>query len=459
MKKLNLKKVGFIVIPLLLLIPGIMIVKSVSSSSSRIVLKDQQKIDKIILHDAKGDHACDCWPPQISSWEIKNVTDTSASFRWLCSSQSSYQVNYGTTSGKGTRYPATRPTVLYKDYTVTVTGLKPSTNYYAGPVSKDPNYSGAGGEKTFVGRQKTANSFPFTTLAASTTYSIGGNIIDNTGAGISGVTVTLSGDSSATVTTTSNGSYAFAKLKQGKNYKITPTKTNYSFTPPNTNYSSLAANKTADNYVGQIITAVMINYSEQPLIYNVTASKITTRDATVTWKTNIPSTSEVEYGTTKNYGLKSGENTELARDHYIQLFDLTPGTTYYFRTISKTGLSKTSSFSSDFSITTLLIEKRIADKIHYFTEPNPCADRVEFHYYLYQQINNLTIDILTLSGKKVAVLESPSSALVMGWNRLAWDVRDRSGTPLVNGLYVYVMRFTKGSTEDVLERSQFMVRR
>ena len=84
---------------------------------------------------------------------------------------------------------------------------------------------------------------------------------------------------------------------------------------------------------------------------------------------------------------------------------------------------------------------------------------MEFHYYLYQPVSNLTIDVLTLSGKKVAVLESPSSALNTGWNRISWDVKDRSSIPLVNGLYVYTMKIKKGSDEEVMERSQFMVRR
>jgi hypothetical protein len=466
MKKLNLKKLSFILIPVLLVIPCIMIVKSVSSSSSRVVLKDQLKIDKIILHDAKGDHACHCFSPIISGWQIKNITDVSASFRWVCSKASTYQVDYGTSSSKGTKYPATRPSATYTDYTVTVTGLKPNTKYYAGPRSHDPSYSGdgggTGGDKLWLGstdrNSGTANAF--TTLASVvTTYSIQGSILDNNGAGISGVTVKLSGDSAATVTTPSAGTYSFANLKSGKNYTITPTKTSFTYSPANKAFSALAADQT-QNFV-QVTTGVMRDYSDQPLIYNITTSKITTRDAAITWKTNVPATSQVEYGTTRNFGLLTGENTELTTDHYIQLFDLTPGATYYFRAISKTGLGKASSSSSEVtSLTTRSIENRIANKASCFTEPNPCSDRVEFHYDLYQQVNDLTIDILTLSGKKVAVLQAPLSALVMGeGNRIAWNVKDGSGAPLINGLYVYVMKFKKGGTEEVLERSQFMVRR
>ena len=55
-----------------------------------------------------------------------------ASFRWVCDQPSTYQVNYGLTSAKGTLYPPTRPSVYYTDHTVIVTGLLPNTTYHAG---------------------------------------------------------------------------------------------------------------------------------------------------------------------------------------------------------------------------------------------------------------------------------------------------------------------------------------
>jgi hypothetical protein len=145
-------------------------------------------------------------------------------------------------------------------------------------------------------------------------------------------------------------------------------------------------------------------------------------------------------------------------DHYIQVFDLTPGAAYHFKVISKTG-EGTPLSAADFTLETEPFEKRIADKSNYFVNPNPCANRAEFNYYLYQPVNNLTIDILSLSGKKVAVLEAPHSALAPGWNRISWDVKDRSGAPLINGLYAYTMRFSKGNTEEVFKSARLSVRR
>ena len=85
MKKVNVKKLSFILIPVvsLCLIPSILIYKSVSSS--RIILKDQAKSERILLHNAKGGHACHCFPPMIANnpgFQILNITATSADFRW-----------------------------------------------------------------------------------------------------------------------------------------------------------------------------------------------------------------------------------------------------------------------------------------------------------------------------------------------------------------------------------------
>jgi hypothetical protein len=380
MKKLNVKKVSYVAVPMLGLCFGIMIFQLRSSSSSRIILKDQVKIDKIILHNPVGTHDCHCFPPHVASnpgFSISKITATSASFRWVCDVPSTYQVNYGATASKGTKYPATRPTVLYTDYTVTVTGLTPNTTYHAGPIACAQERINQNKVcKTWLMENTAENDWTFKTLAGT------------------------------------------AVLPENS-------------MPP----SSVIA-----------ISGVLTN-------------KITTKQASLRWKTNVLSTSQVEYGTTTQYGLKSGENTDLTADHYIQLFDLKPATTYHYRVISKTSADKAPSYSSDFTLTTEAFEKKIADKENYFIEPNPCAKKVEFNYYLYQRIDNVTIDILTLSGKKVAVLGAPSSALNEGWNRISWDIKDPAGTPLINGLYVYIMKFAKGSTEVVFKRSQLMVRR
>jgi hypothetical protein len=461
MKRLRLKIARIAVIPVVLAIPFVIFIKSFTSSSSWIGLKDQAKIERILLHNKKGEHACHCFPPMIATnpgFVISDITSTSANFRWVCDNAATYQVNYGTSASKGTRFPATKPTATYKDYTVKVTGLKPSTLYHAGPYSQ---VSGRSDYKAWLMSDNTKSDWTFTTGPVGIKFSIYGIIrsVEDSTVGLSGVSVTLSGDSSCRTTSMIDGAYGFSGLTGGKRYTITPSKANYTFTPTNKMYSPLTVDQKDQNYIGQAVTSVVRDRGEHLYsISQVTASKITATEASIRWKTNFRSTSQVEYGTTNKYGLKSGENTELSSDHYIQVFDLTPGATYYYKVISRSSAGMPFS-ATDFTFETEPFEKRIADKSSYFAHPNPCYNGVEFNYYLYQPIDNLNIDILSLSGKKVAVLKAPKSALAAGWNRISWDVKDHSGTPLINGLYVYKMIFTKGNAEESFKSARLSVRR
>ena len=67
---------------------------------------------------------------------------------------------------------------------------------------------------------------------------IKGRVVDGSGAGVSGVTVTLSGDASMTATTDSNGYYQFGKMNNmlsAGSYTITPSSSEYTLTPASRN--------------------------------------------------------------------------------------------------------------------------------------------------------------------------------------------------------------------------------
>jgi hypothetical protein len=80
------------------------------------------------------------------------------------------------------------------------------------------------------------------TVAAG--YSIGGKITLS-GAGLSGVTVTLSGSQNATTTTDSSGNYSFSVLGGGS-YTVTPSPVGYTFTPANLMFANVSGNQTAN---------------------------------------------------------------------------------------------------------------------------------------------------------------------------------------------------------------------
>jgi peroxiredoxin len=71
-----------------------------------------------------------------------------------------------------------------------------------------------------------------------------------------------------------------------------------------------------------------------PTISGVSFSS-TESSAVITWTTNESTTSQVEYGTTEEYGSETAENTKLSISHSVKLTELDSGTTYYFKVISK----------------------------------------------------------------------------------------------------------------------------
>lgn len=82
------------------------------------------------------------------------------------------------------------------------------------------------------------------------TYTISGRVTDTTGNGVPGVTMTISGSTSATGVTNANGDYTFINFSQGSNVTVTPSKPDilltYTFTPPNRSYTNLSNNQIAD---------------------------------------------------------------------------------------------------------------------------------------------------------------------------------------------------------------------
>lgn len=72
-----------------------------------------------------------------------------------------------------------------------------------------------------------------------------------------------------------------------------------------------------------------------PVITSIAASNITGASATISWSTNEPATSQVEYGTTEDLGLSSDLDTTLVTNHSVSLTDLANSTTYHYKVKSR----------------------------------------------------------------------------------------------------------------------------
>jgi archaellum component FlaF (FlaF/FlaG flagellin family) len=81
------------------------------------------------------------------------------------------------------------------------------------------------------------------------TYSVSGTVTASDGSALSGVTMTLSGASTGTVTTDTGGNYSFTGLADGT-YTITPSLTGYTFSPSSLTVTVSGGDVTGQNFTG-----------------------------------------------------------------------------------------------------------------------------------------------------------------------------------------------------------------
>ncbi len=84
-----------------------------------------------------------------------------------------------------------------------------------------------------------------------------------------------------------------------------------------------------------------------PVISLVAAINISTSSATITWDTNEPADSQVDYGATAGYGAQSVLDPALVTSHAVLISGLTPGSTYHFRARSRDASNNLATSSDD----------------------------------------------------------------------------------------------------------------
>jgi len=160
------------------------------------------------------------------------------------------------------------------DYTFTIVGngsytVTPSrTGYTFSPVNRSVTVNGA---------NVTVPEF------TGTTYSISGKVTVG-GAPLSGVTMSLSGAVSRTITTDANGDYTFTIVGNGS-YTVTPSRTGYNFSPVNSSVTVNGADVTGQDFTGTTysisgkVTAAGAPLAGVAMSLSGTTSKVTTTNA------------------------------------------------------------------------------------------------------------------------------------------------------------------------------------
>jgi hypothetical protein len=193
------------------------------------------------------------------------------------------------------------------------------------------NFTFAPGTQTVAVNGANVGAVNFTAVPVPT-FSASGNVGPaSLGAGAT-LSITATGEgggSFSPVTADGSGNYTFNGLPNNT-YKVTPTKSGFTFTPASQNIAVNGASLTGINFTAQA-SAV------PPVISVVTAAPGST-SATITWTTNVASSSRVNYGTSSGSLALSVSDPTLVTAHSLSLPSLAATTTYFYTVTSVDGV-------------------------------------------------------------------------------------------------------------------------
>lgn len=284
----------------------------------------------------------DTIPPLISNVQVVGITDTSATVIWETSEEADSGVEWGLTGSYGS---SLKDEVFATAHSLTLKGLSPSTTYHFRVSSRDR----AGNPASYSGDYIFITAAGLDTIAPFITRVSVSGVTDRL-AVISWVTNEPADSTVHYGLTTSYGlsvSESNFVLKHSIVLRELSPSTVYHFRVESRDPSGNGPARSGD-YTFRTLSAPD---TAPPIISSVRVSVITDRMAVVSWETDEPADSLVEYGTTAAYGL-SVRDGRLVRLHEIRLSGLLPATTYHFRVMSRDATGNGPSSSEDMSFTT-----------------------------------------------------------------------------------------------------------
>ena len=260
--------------------------------------------------------------PIIGDINIIYLSSTGVTINWTTDQPSTGMVNYGTTSSYASSTPVISvPTIAHA---VTLSGLTTNTTYNFAPVSVG-----------LMGVPSTSTNQTFTTAAPNATAPNVGFVaswgVTNASAMLSWSTDVPANTVLAFGTTPALGQFTPVQAALTANHGVTLTGLN-----SGTTYYFAALSTGASGATGYSTLYTLSTTGTPPLapvISKLASSNLTTTAATISWTTDVPSTSLVNYGTTTGYGL-SVLDSHLTKAHSVMLTSLAPGTRYVFQVVS-----------------------------------------------------------------------------------------------------------------------------
>jgi hypothetical protein len=194
------------------------------------------------------------------------------------------------------------------------------------------------------------------TATSNVTFTAGGGTVSRVVTGTGGADTTppsvvisapsagiVAGPVSVTATASDNVGVAGVQFKlDGANLAAEVTAPPYAVawnttTVANGSHTLAAVARDAAGNVSRSVDVVVTvaNDTTPPMLSAVTVSSVTSSGATITWTSDEPSDSQIEYGTTTAYGFMTGLNASFVTAHTMPLTGLAANTLYYVRVRSR----------------------------------------------------------------------------------------------------------------------------
>ena len=265
-------------------------------------------------------------PPVISDVHTDGINSDSAIVHWVTDEPADGQVEYGTTPAYGQQTPIDPDLDLI--HAIPLNSLAPDTTYHYRVKSRDAAGNLAvSGDYTFT----TPNTPDTTPPVISDVEVI--NVTDTE------VTIRWITDEPATSRVQYGYTAAYGFFTPLNSTLVTTHTVVISGLDPDTRYHFRVISQDATG--NQAASGDYVFDTEPgpdttpPVIDNIEVIQITDTTAVITWTTDEPATSQVEYGTTPAYGLMSDPDNNLVLSHAVHLTSLTQDTLYHFRVHSR----------------------------------------------------------------------------------------------------------------------------
>jgi chitodextrinase len=291
-----------------------------------------------ISHTPDGSGGSDITPPTLTDVEDDNITTTSVTITWTTDKLSNSTVYYANTSD----YPGADsesythsigvPSMV-TEHSVTVSGLSPDSEYYFMLESTDASDN--------IGTLSD-ESFSFETEPGPVISNVTVPTIFNTEATVSWhtdtpsnsiVTYSLASDLSDSETAEGDGELTeshgvtLSGLSAGTKY--------YYFVSSTDGDGDTAIDQNVTDGTVSYYQFVTTSDPDAPVISDVATSLVGENGVAITWATDKPALSQVEWGITEELGTLTAQTNTYTFGHSVVLNNLSSTTEYFYKVISE----------------------------------------------------------------------------------------------------------------------------